>query len=98
MLIRFGEREVDAAKLLVALYNNTQAVGLGRFNDRPNGITLEEAQLVIDRQGFNFDYVAGRPIKVISRDGVIDEQSIPYYDRDAGEGKFLVALEEALDS
>jgi hypothetical protein len=91
--------QVDAAKFLVALYNNTQAFGIGKREDRPEGIPLEEAQRIVEQRGhFNFEYVYGRPLKTMEVDGVISADSEALYDRDAGYGRFAAALIEALAS
>jgi len=91
--------QVDAAKFLVALYNNTQAYGMGKAQDRPEGIPLEEAQQIVEQRGhFNFEYVYGRPLKTQEVDGVLTADSEELYDRDAGYGRFAAALIEALAS
>ena len=91
--------EVDAAALLVALYERAVPQGLGILQALAvHEMTRERAVLILDegRSGFWFDYLNGRPIKVRAKDGVIDETSQRLFDRDAGEGQFAKAIAEAL--
>lgn len=92
-------REVPAAKLLAALYNGTEPVGLGmlRAMSAPIEMTEAKAQEALDERGvFSFDYLGGRPLKVRAKDNVIDERSVYLYDRDAGDGAFERAVLKAL--
>ena len=72
---------------------------MGVLHDSP-GFSLEDAQgIIAEREdmgmGFEFDYVFGRPLKVYAPDGVIGENSVRLYDRDAGTGAFDRAFEQA---
>jgi hypothetical protein len=87
----------DAASLLAALHNGTQAVGLGHLHAQIEPMTRAQAAAILEQQQwrFEFDYVCGRPIKVRAVEDVIDELSMRLYDRDAGEGAFRRALAKA---
>jgi hypothetical protein len=93
-------KEVNAAKFLAALHNNTQPLGLGFLSSRPNMTAEEAAKDLAQIDSFNFDYYHGRPLKTGCRHdapGVIDTDfSRRCYDRDAGHGAFDRALAEAL--
>jgi hypothetical protein len=95
-VLTFEGRRFHAARLLAALHNGTQPLGLGRLHARGD-LTVEEAeQLLQERKEFWVDYLFGRPIKVrASADGRIHENSRWLYDRDAGEGAFDRALAQA---
>ena len=85
--------EVDAAKLLSALHNGTQPLGMGHLHDI-GSLSVADAEVVLEKTGkFEFDYLFGRPLKVYARDGVVDGR---LYDRDAGEGAFAHAVALAL--
>lgn len=56
---------LDPAEVLLALHQNTQALGMGRYRDKD--MTKQEAiNLIQDvrKKGSHFDYVFGRPIKI----------------------------------
>lgn len=108
--VKVDDVEVDAAKLLKALHDNTRALGMGALHDIGRALTLEEAAAALDddtndigqrkigaRHFFSFDYYRGRPIKInASRDGRISSESARrLYDRDAGQGSFDRALKQA---
>lgn len=109
MRVTFEGVHYDGAALLAALYNNTQAVGLGVLHDSPTPMTVAQAQQILDSShahyknghrdrahGFVFDWVWGRPIKVVANaEQVIEAESERLYDRDAGQGAFRRALVEA---
>ena len=85
--------EVDAAKLLSALHNGTQPLGMGHLHDIGH-LSVTGAESVLKVTGrFEFDYLLyGRPLKVYARDGVVDGR---LYDRDAGPGAFARAVDLA---
>ena len=93
---------VDRAALLAGLYNNTRSAGMGRLHDIGREMTVEEAREIVERvqkqlsdpffRGeLNFDWVAGRPIKVIFAGDRLQRRDL--YDRDAGDGVCVRVLE-----
>lgn len=96
MLLTYKTQSVKAENLLVALYNNTRPLGMGIFLSQ-NHFTVEMAVDLIAKNAFDFDYVYGRPIKVVAIDGILDDHYAGLlYDRDAGKGGFDRAFEIAL--
>lgn len=89
---------IDRVALLVALYHGTRAVGLGMLNDRP-GFNEETARAVLAAQPVRpngdvwFDYVCGRPLKVIFSGDTL--RGARLYDRDAYEGACQDAVNAA---
>ena len=74
---------LSKAKVLAALYNNSQPLGLGRFQATDEDMTEGEAQVILDEGQTYFDYLKGRVLKVSLENDEFD----PYlYDRDNGEG------------
>lgn len=85
-------RGIDKAALLAALHNNTRALGLGMLHDLGRDITPDEVRKEMGHSPWRFvDYYHGRPIKVAIGD---DEISPRLYDRDAGEGKLAMIVNE----
>jgi len=85
----------NKASLLASLHNHTKAIGLGVLHDAGRDMTIEEAQKIIDEHEHDemyVDYLWGRPLKVKLSD---DEIRTDLYDRDAGEGMCLVAVNKA---
>lgn len=92
-------QEVDAGRLVAALYNNSQPLGMGMLHFTPEDMTTAQAQEIIDdmvairrshgetRDVFYFDYLKGRVMKVGNdrKDGEMDGR---LYDRDNGLGAF----------
>ena len=56
---------LDKATLLAGLYNNSKPQGLGFLNADPKPMTRDQAELIIQTQGMNFDYLQGRVIRLI---------------------------------
>lgn len=88
---------LDKAELLAALHNATRPLGLGTITALRRDMTHEEAAAIIqDRLGggdlggrrgpFDFDYVAGRPVKCDIGGPRISAFHVARYDRDAGAG------------
>ena len=83
---------MDKAEVLVALYGKARAQGLGVLHYRPEPMTKEEAQALLDEGQTYFDYVHGRVMKVNLSGSDFD----PWlYDRDNGPGAARAALEAA---
>lgn len=76
---------LDKAEVLAALYNNSQPIGLGQLQYVPGDLPMERAaSIVASRNGvLNFEYMAGRVMKVDISDDEFDEW---LYDRDNGTG------------
>lgn len=73
---------LNKAKVLAALYNASQPLGLGYLQHDPSSMSEGEAQTLLKRQTY-FDYVKGRVMKV----DLSSEELDPYlYDRDNGPG------------
>lgn len=78
----------DKAEVLVALYNNSQPLGIGILQHDPAPMKKEEAKEILKEQ-FDFDYLKGRVMKVNLGGDSFD----PWlYDRDNGEGSAARAL------
>lgn len=76
------------AMLLQELYNNSKPQGMGMLRFVPGDMPLDMALELIERQQ-NFDYVAGRVIKVnFDRCATPSDVVGRLYDRDIGEGSF----------
>lgn len=91
MSIHIGN--IDKAAVLVALYENARAQGLGALvalgNKEP--MTVERARAMLTDATY-FDYVDGRVMKV---DLSGDELRTHLYDRDNGQGAAEAALRDA---
>lgn len=87
---------IEKPVLLAALYNASKQQGLGFMHDRgATGMTEEQAADEIERQGYSFDYLHGRVMKVDIRN---DDLSVWLYDRDNGQGaaaKVVASLRES---
>jgi len=82
------------AAALAALYNRSKPLGMGHLHYKPEPMTEEEAQKLIDDGGSGriyFDYLHGRVMKV---DLSGDELDPWLYDRDNGVGAAERAIEE----
>jgi len=85
---------LNRAEILAALYNNSKPLGMGILHYKPDPMTRDEAQALLDTedartgvypQGAYFDYLKGRVMKVLlKKDG--KELNPRLYDRDLGEG------------
>lgn len=83
--------KLDKAEVLVALYNNARAQGLGAFQHTPDPMSRAEAEQLLFASSY-FDYVHGRVMKVSLAD---DTLRTGLYDRDNGEGAAERALRNA---
>jgi hypothetical protein len=81
-------KNLDKAKVLKALYDNSRVQGMGFLQARPGPMTLEEAKALITNQTY-FDYLHGKVMKI---DLSGDELNPWGYDRDNGEGAAQRAL------
>lgn len=75
--------DIDAAEVLVELYDNAGSPGLGPLHRRDKGMKIDEARKLIEVSG-RFDYIRGRVLKVDLRDGKLKFARL--YDRDNGDG------------
>lgn len=80
---------IDRVELLRCLHNRTTAVGMGRLHDLKRDMTYAEAEEIIRRmtnpeEELEFDYVKGRPIKVLIKGSTLLHEHL--FDRDAGKG------------
>lgn len=84
---------LDKVDVLRALYDATGPLGMGILHDKPDGLTVEDAQATITEAGERgyFDYVHGRPIKCDLSGTEFDPGM---FDRDAGEGAAERAIAE----
>lgn len=82
---------LDKAKVLKALYDNSQILGMGMFQAVPEGtVTVEHCREILKNTS-NFDYMYGKVIKVNLGGDEFEEW---LYDRDNGKG----AAARAIDS
>ena len=80
---------MDKGKILAALYNASQPLGLGFLQATPENMTVEEARGLTEEYAY-FDYLKGRVMKVDLSGDMLN----PYlYDRDNGQGAARKALE-----
>lgn len=87
---------ISPAKLLMCLYNGTRPVGLGALSDLRREMMYQEAHnIIISMEGppYRFDYVQGRPLKVMFDDKELKGAWL--YDRDAGRGACAAAVAKA---
>lgn len=86
---------LSKAAVLAALYNGSQARGMGMFQSKPGEMTEEEARQIIgDREAPYFDYLYGRVLKVELVGDSFDER---LYDRNLGTGAAQRAIDSALE-
>lgn len=78
---------LDKAKVLHALYHNSQCLGMG-FLQAKDEFSLEDAEKALKESTY-FDYLHGRVMK-IRLDS--DELNPALYDRDNGQGAALRAI------
>lgn len=94
---------IDRVRLLQALHNNTEAIGMGKLRDIGRDMTYAEAAEFLDgcatitiggQPTVMFDYVHGRPIKVQFSETHLHRADL--YDRDApgGDGTAARLVEE----
>lgn len=82
MAEKISLKGLDKAKVLAALYNASQPLGMGFLHYDPANMTVEQARTILERQT-DFDYLKGRVMKV---DLSGDEFDPWLYDRDNGQG------------
>lgn len=82
---------IDRVELIIALWANTHALGMGRLHDRPTldpesvrSYIAKCEQLPLHDGRIKLDYVQGRPLKVTIKGNELHHWRL--YDRDAGEG------------
>lgn len=82
---------LNKAKLLMELYNHSHQQGAGFLHlEGTKDITFSQAVSIIKEQGYRFDYLLGRVLK-IDLEG--DKMWVHLYDRDNYEG----AAQECID-
>lgn len=99
--------ELDPIQFCIELHRQSKAIGLGRIADTARGgapLQPTEVRRVINQVGFNFDYLAGRPIKVSStpdpnfpRVAILNPSCDRLYDRDNGDGAFKRCVDRTLE-
>lgn len=81
-------RDLDKARILLALYNRSRVVGMGIFAAKEEPLTLEECRELLKKQTY-FDYLYGRPLKVNLGREFLDTS---LFDRDMGLGAAEFAI------
>lgn len=76
-------KNMNKAKILAALYNNSKPQGMGFLQANSRDMTEDEAKELLDSGKTHFDYLFGRVMK-INLNG--DELCTASYDRDLGKG------------
>ena len=84
--------KASKAKILAALYNASQSLGMGFPHYKPEKMSKEEAEELLKEQTY-FDYLNGRVMKV---DLSTNEFNPGLYDRDNGQGAALRAISHLL--
>lgn len=72
----------NKADVLAALYNHAKPIGMGTVQYDPRPIDRELAEKIIEKMGYSFGYLKGRPIKTCLEDNII---SVWAYNRDNDE-------------
>ncbi len=73
---------INKAKLLAGLYNNSRPQGMGFLHANTNELTIVEAEECLKFTN-HFDYINGRVMKI---DLSTNELDPALYDRDIGQG------------
>ena len=82
---------IPKAELLAGLYNRSKPQGLGFLDYKAEKMSIEEAEAIIEEEGYSYDYLIGRVIKInIGR----DEIDPSLYDRDNGKGAAQSVVDE----
>ncbi len=82
-------KNINKAKILAALYNNSRPLGLGFIVSDNDVMTQGEAQELLNSGQTYFDYLKGRVMKI---DLSTDELRTELYDRDNGNGACEYAI------
>ena len=77
-------KDMNKAKILAALYNNSKPQGMGWLQANHDDMTEGEAQELLDSGQTYFDYLHGRVMKI---DLSSDDLETWLYDRDIGQGE-----------
>ena len=80
--------KLNKAEVLAALYNRSRSLGLGHLQFRPEDMTTEQAEELLQGQTY-FDYLYGRVIKISLKGDSFEER---LYDRDNGPGAAMAAI------
>ena len=54
----------DKAEVLAALYNHSKPIGMGIVQYDPRPMPVEIARQLLDKMGYNYDYLKGRVMKI----------------------------------
>lgn len=87
--------DLDKAAVLAALYNRARAQGLGFLHYDPTPMTIERAREILASGQTNFDYLAGRVMKVNLAGNEVDTWG---YNRDNGDNAAEMAVAELRNS
>lgn len=82
--------DLDKAFVLAALYNNARPQGMGHLQYKPESMSPQEAQTILDTGQTYFDYLKGRVMKVQLKGNSFNPV---LYDRDNGTGAAMVVIE-----
>ena len=83
---------INKAAILAALYNNSRPQGLGFLHFKPDEMTIEQAERLLEQQTY-FDYLLGRVMKVDLSGDILRTW---LYDRDNGQGAAEAAIQHLL--
>ena len=83
---------INKAAILAALYNNSRPQGLGFLHFKPDEMTIENAEKLLEQQTY-FDYLLGRVMKVDLSGDILRTW---LYDRDNGQGAAEAAIKHLL--
>lgn len=83
---------INKAAILAALYNNSRPQGLGFLHFKPDEMTIEQAERLLEQQTY-FDYLLGRVMKVDLSGDILRTW---LYDRDNGQGAAEAAIKHLL--
>lgn len=84
--------KISKAKVLAALYNNSQPLGMGFLHYDPTPMTEQEAEELLKQYTY-FDYLKGRVMKIDLSEDILRTWG---YDRDNGQGAAQRALQSIL--
>jgi hypothetical protein len=87
--MKISIKGLDKSAVLAALYNNSKPQGLGFLHYEETPMSITDATAIIGQQGYCYDYLKGRVMKV----DISNDEFDPWlYDRDNGEGTAYKAI------